>query len=42
MVLPFFMLATLPRWAPQGLRLLKTLDLGYLNRLLAPWLQPSC
>jgi hypothetical protein len=36
MAFPFFLLVTLPRWAPGGLRALRRLDLGYLNRLVAP------
>lgn len=36
MTFPFFVLVTLPRWAPGGLRVLRRLDLGYLSRLVAP------
>lgn len=36
MTLPFFVLATLPDWAPAGLRAWRRIDLGYLNRLAAP------
>lgn len=36
MTLPFFVLATAPRWAPAGLRAWRRIDLGYLIRLAAP------
>lgn len=36
MALVFFVLVTLPRWAPRGLRAWREIQLGYLNRLTAP------
>jgi hypothetical protein len=36
LVLPFFVLMTLPQWAPRGLRVWREIRLGYLNRLAAP------
>lgn len=36
LTLPFFVLATLPKWAPGGLRDWRRIDVGYLERLLAP------
>jgi hypothetical protein len=36
LVLPFFLIATMPRWAPGGLRGWRQIDIGYLERLLAP------
>ncbi len=36
LTLPFFVLATLPRWAPGGLRDWRRIDVGYLERLVGP------
>jgi hypothetical protein len=36
MVFPYFLLATMPQWAPRGLRALRGIDLNYLNRLFGP------
>ncbi len=36
LTLPFFVVATLPRWAPGGLRDWRRVDVGYLERLLGP------
>ena len=36
LTLPFFVLMTLPKWAPGGLREWRGIDIGYLERLLAP------
>ncbi len=36
MTLPFFLLMTVDRWAPDGLRQWRTIRLGYLNALAAP------
>jgi hypothetical protein len=33
---PFFVLATMPRWAPQGWRAWRRFDVGYLIRLVGP------
>lgn len=36
LTLPFFLIMTLDRWAPDGLRQWRTIRLGYLNALAAP------
>ena len=36
LTLPFFILMTVDRWAPDGLRRWRTIRLGYLNALAAP------
>lgn len=36
LTLPYFLLATSPRWAPGGFRAWRRIDLGYLIRLAAP------
>ncbi|MGQ0568943.1 MAG: hypothetical protein ACT4P5_05320, partial [Armatimonadota bacterium] len=36
LTIPYFLLATVPLWAPKGLRAIRQIDIGYLIRLSGP------